>query len=146
MRSTLSWFLRHSGMPCTAEPLARALDRWRRTARARAAAHPRSAHDTRPVSIPDDVDDPSAEKALGIVELPLHVRWSHPLRTYDLDNERDRRRVYEQVLREGNDDDVRRFIDVDTLVADWEELVLPSRVRRAWSHWLNRRRGLDLAC
>lgn len=128
------------------EPLGRALERWRRAARLRAAAPPVSAHQTRPVAIPDDVDDPSIEKASGVVELPLHVRWSYPRRTYDLDEPRQLRRVYEQVLREGNDDDVRRFIDVDTLVANWDQLVLPPRVRRAWADWLARRRGLDLAC
>lgn len=61
-----------------AEPLVEALERWRRVARSRARERPVSAHETRPVSIPDDVDDPAIEKAKGIVELPLHVRWSTP--------------------------------------------------------------------
>lgn len=130
----------------TSAPLALVLDRWRRTARNRAASRPQSGHLTRPVAIPDDVDDPSIEKASGVVELPLHVRWSHPPRSYDLGDPRQRRLVYEQVLSEGLDDDVRRFIDVDMLVADWNELVLPPRVRRAWADWMYRRRALDLAC
>lgn len=126
-------------------PLIGELDRWRCAARIR-AERPISAHLTRPVAIPDDVDDPSFEKESGTVELPLHVRWSHPPRSYDLDDPRQRRLVYEQVLSEGLDDDVRRFVDVDTLVADWDELVLPARVRRAWADWLLRRRHLVLAC
>lgn len=65
---------------------------------------------------------------------------------YDLDDRADRRRVYEQVLREGDDDDVRRFVDVDQLLELWDELTLPSRVRREWAEWFRRHRGIDLAC
>ena len=130
----------------TTEPLTRALDRWRRTARTRAAARPLPTYMTRPVSIPDDIDDRSVEKATGVVELPLRVRWSGPSRTYDLDDPRQLRRVYEQVLREGTDDDVRYFVDLDTLIENWSELVLPQPIRRAWADWLRRRRGLELAC
>jgi hypothetical protein len=54
--------------------------------------------------------------------------------------------VYEQVLREGNDDDVRRFIRVDDLVDLWDELVLPRHVRNAWAEWLERHRGLAVSC
>lgn len=129
----------------TAEPLQGTLDRWRRAARVRASTRPRSAHETRPVFIPDDVDDPGVEKATGVVELPLHVRW-HPRRTYDLRDRRKMLRVYEQVLREGTDEDVRKYIDVDTLIREWDRLVLPPRVRRAWSDWLRERRGIELAC
>ncbi len=103
--------------------------------------------DARPVAVPDDVDDPRHPKATGRVRLPVTVDWSGdgPL-TYDLDRVPDRRRVYEQVLREGGDDDVRRYIDVEVLLADWEDLVLPPRVRRAWADWFRRHRGADLAC
>lgn len=99
----------------------------------------------RPVSIPDDVDDPKVVKARGEVELPLRVRWSGPPKTYDLTDQSDRARVYEQVLREGTDEDVRRFIEIDELVALWDDLVLPRHVRQAWAEWL-RGRGLDVAC
>lgn len=101
--------------------------------------------DARPIAVPDDVDDARHVKAAGRVQLPAAVDWSgdRPL-TYDLDDVRERRRVYEQVLREGSDDDVRRFIDVEVLRADWDVLVLPPRVRRAWAEWFRRRRGIDL--
>jgi hypothetical protein len=79
----------------------------------------------RPVAIPEDVDDPSVLKASGVVELPFHVRWGDPSITYDLGQRADRNRVYEQVLREGTEDDVRFYIDVDELVALFDELVLP---------------------
>lgn len=128
------------------EPLERTLDRWQRLARLRARVGPLAAHDTRPVAIPDDVDDPSVAKAAGVVELPPHVRWSHPRRSYDLNDPRQLRRVYEQVLREGTEEDVARYVDVDTLIAEWDSLVLPARVRRAWAQRLRERRGVELAC
>ncbi len=33
---------------------------------------------TRPVAVPEDLNDPSLAKASGHVELPFHVRWSGP--------------------------------------------------------------------
>jgi hypothetical protein len=44
--------------------------------------------------------------------------------------------VYEQVMTEGTDDDVRAFIDVGEMTALWDDLVLPRQVRRAWAEWL----------
>ncbi len=49
-------------------------------------------------------------------------------------------------MTEGADDDVRAFIDVDEVVALWDELVLPRHVRRTWAAWLHQRRGLTLPC
>lgn len=80
-------------------------------------------------AVPDDVDDPRHAKASGIVVLPLHIDWHGEPRRYDLDDPQQRARVYEQVLREGNDDDIRHFIDVDRLQALWTRLWLPRRVR-----------------
>jgi len=102
--------------------------------------------DPRPVAVPDDVDDPRREKASGVVLLPSNVRWSGPQKTYDLDDPIDLARVYEQILREGTDDDVRDFIDVDVLEKLWETIVVPARVRVAWADWFRRHRGVDLAC
>jgi hypothetical protein len=94
----------------------------------------------RPVAVPDDLDDRSLPKASGRVELPLHVRWSGPVVTYDLDDRSDRARVYEQVLREGTEDDVRFYVDADRLLDLWDELVLPPSVRQAWAGWIESRR------
>jgi hypothetical protein len=41
--------------------------------------------------------------------------WSDPPVTYDLDNRADLARVYEQVLREGTESDVRFYVDGDRL-------------------------------
>jgi hypothetical protein len=54
--------------------------------------------------------------------------------------------VYEQVLREGNDDDVRYFIDVDQLQDLWSRMWLPPRVCQAWAEWYRRHRGVSLSC
>jgi hypothetical protein len=97
-------------------------------------------------AVPDDVEASDVEKVVGVVELPLHIRWSGPPRIFDMADRRDRARVYEQVLREGNDDDVRRFIRVDDLIDLWDELVLPRHVRRSWADWLKRHRGVSVSC
>jgi hypothetical protein len=94
----------------------------------------------RPMAVPEDLDDPTMSKASGEVELPLHIRWSGPPITYDLNDRADRARVYEQVLREGTEDDVRYYVDADQLRELFEELVLPPPVRRAWADWLERHR------
>jgi hypothetical protein len=95
----------------------------------------------RPVAVPADFDDLSIARASGRVELPLHIRWSGPTLVYDLADQADRVRVYEQVLREGTEDDVRFFVRPDELVALWDELVLPPAVRSAWAPWLARHRA-----
>lgn len=97
-------------------------------------------------AVPGDLDTTEVEKPTGVVELPLHIRWSGPPRSYDLGVRRERARVYEQVLREGNEDDVRRFIRTDELIDLWDELVLPRNVRRAWADWLQRHRRVALSC
>ena len=92
----------------------------------------------RPVAVPAGLDDPSLTKAHGVVELPSHIRWSGPPIAYDLNDRADRIRVYEQVLREGREEDVRFYVDADELRDVFDELVLPPPVRRAWEAWLRR--------
>src|SRR3954465_5424648 len=94
----------------------------------------------RPVAVAEDLDDPTLPKARGRVELPLHIRWSGPPITYDLDDRADRARVYEQGLREGTDDDVRYYVGGEQLRGLWDELVLPAPVRQAWDGWFRRHR------
>ena len=101
---------------------------------------------TRPVAIPDGIDDPGLRKATGVVKLPSWVRWSGPPRSYDLRDRRDRALVYEQVLTEGTEDDVRYFVALADVVDLWDEMVLPDYVRAAWATWLEARRGIVMAC
>jgi hypothetical protein len=90
-----------------------------------------------------NLDGPSCAKASGRVQLPLHIRWSGTPVTYDLDDPVDRARVYEQVLREGTEDDV--YVDASCLLELWDELVLPPAVRQAWASWIEERRAASLA-
>jgi hypothetical protein len=92
----------------------------------------------RPVAVPDDLG--SSMKASGRIELPLSIRWSGPPLTYDLDDRADRARVYEQVLREGTESDVRFYIEAEQLLELWDELVLPPTVREAWAPRIERLR------
>lgn len=94
----------------------------------------------RPVSVPEHLDDPALGRASGRVELPLHIRWSGPPLIYDLDDRADRARVYEQVLREGTEDDVCFYVEMEKLADLFDELVLPPPVHRAWAERLRRRR------
>jgi hypothetical protein len=100
----------------------------------------------RPVAVPEDIDKVQVPHGHGVVQLPFHIRWSGPPITYDLEKRGDRARVYEQVLREGTDDDVRAYVDIDDLLDLWDELVLPPNVRRAWAGWFWRHRGVELEC
>jgi len=92
----------------------------------------------RPVAVPEALEGGSP-KAKGQVELPLHIRWSGPTVTYDLAVRGDRARVYEQVLREGSEDDVHYYIDAHGLRELFDELVLPPAVHRAWATGLRGR-------
>lgn len=102
--------------------------------------------DARPLALPGDVDDPAIEKATGGVELPHHIQWSEPKRAYNLSNRVDRGFVYELVLQEGTDQDVRYYIDLDELIKLWGDLYLPHRVRRAWAALVMEKRGIRLPC
>jgi len=71
-------------------------------------------------------------KAQGKVELPVHAWWSEPKRVFDLCKPGDRMRVYELVLTEGDEDDVRLYIRFNVLCSSWQQLFLPRHVREAW--------------
>lgn len=99
----------------------------------------------RPFALPERLDDLDGPKPDGVVRLPPHLGWSQD-RTFDLARRPDRRRLYEQVLREGTLDDLRHYLDVDQLVELWDELFLPAAIRRAWARLLDEQRGLHLEC
>lgn len=97
------------------------------------------------VAVPEDLDVRGVSRASGIVILPFHIRWSDPVVAYDMGIRRDRIRVYEQVLREGTEVDVRHFIDPDELIKLFDELVLPPQVRRSWQEWFERHHEATLS-
>jgi transcriptional regulator with XRE-family HTH domain len=70
--------------------------------------------------------------ALAEVVLPLELNWSGSGRTYRLRDRRERSRLYEVVLREGQPADLERYLDGALLVDVWQDLVLPRALRAAW--------------
>lgn len=71
--------------------------------------------------------------ALATVVLPLHLNWSVPGRSYDLRERRQRARLYEIALREGDPQELLSYVDGALLVDLWADLVVPRAVRQAWS-------------
>jgi hypothetical protein len=94
---------------------------------------------SRPVAIPNDFDSADDVKASGIVALPNRIRWSEPDLKFDLNVTADRLRVYEIVLAEGTESDVRRFVRFDELLLAWKDIYLPAYVRKAWQDWFAER-------
>jgi hypothetical protein len=87
---------------------------------------------SRPAAAPLHFDENQNSKAEGLVQLPIHIWWSEPRRTFDLDEVRDRKRVNELVLCEGDEGDVLHFVQFEELKVLWGELFLPRHVRGAW--------------
>lgn len=87
----------------------------------------------KPTWIPDRLPRLDVARALATVELPLHLNWSAPGRTFDLKSRADRARVYEIVLQEGTPADILSYVDGALLVDLWEDLVLPRSVRSTWA-------------
>ncbi len=92
----------------------------------------------RPLVVPSSLDELDGPTERGVVTLPTHLAWSGH-RTYDLDDDHERRRVYEIVLREGDRHDQLRFIDVDHLTNDFPLLFLPEAIEVAWRILLDQR-------
>ena len=83
------------------------------------------------------------ERAFARLTLPIHLSWSGPRTEVSLAVRRARARVYEVVLREGDAHDLTSYIDGALLVDLWDDLVLPSEVRRAWQPLIDKARHDD---
>lgn len=87
--------------------------------------------DLRPYTVPDLLTE-LAGPTSGIVNLPLSLDWSQQ-RRYDLSIDKDRRRLYETVIREAMDvSELRRFLDAGLLLHLWPSLWLPVRAKSLW--------------
>ena len=72
----------------------------------------------------------------GVVCVPVTIDWG-PARTYDLDVDRDRRILYERVLREAaTTAEICDWVNGAALVQVWKQLWLPERLRRRWEETL----------
>ena len=68
----------------------------------------------------------------GTVTLPKRLDWG-PRPTYDLDDPVRVSSLYRTVLREAlSDEDLRGFLDGQTLVGLWSTIVIPQQLRSAW--------------
>jgi hypothetical protein len=101
---------------------------------------------TRPVAIPRDLGALLGPPLRDHVQLPHHVYWSGPPVTYDLGERAHRISVYEQLLCEGTDDDIRRYVRIADIVDLWNDLYLPIDVREAWSVQLREQLEMEPAC
>ncbi len=90
------------------------------------------------MEIPDDFGACQAAVRTGRVTLPNRIAWSGQ-GEYDLDDLDDRRRVYELVMTEGTEDDVRTYIDLDVLLVMWDTMWLAPHVREQWAERLRSR-------
>lgn len=86
----------------------------------------------RPVAIPEQLLSNADAQTSGVVFLPLHIWWSDPPRSFDLDDRSQLVRAYGLVLAEGTEADVLRFIDPTVLLSIWSELLIPRYVQDAW--------------
>lgn len=89
----------------------------------------------RDVELPRSLDELRGPTS-GVVRLPLRIHWSGPDPQgveWDTGSADDRRWLYEIVLREGDLDDVRRWVNGRSLVDRWDDLHLPPWLRRAWA-------------
>lgn len=85
-----------------------------------------------PFVVPDRLWRLDTATALAAVTLPQHLHWSGPSRPFNLRDRRDRARVYEIVLREGEPADLLAYLDGALLVDLWDDLVIPRAVCGAW--------------
>lgn len=86
---------------------------------------------TRPFFLPDTTESFRGRET-GTVTLPLHLDWSRS-NTYLLDDSRRVVTLYGTVIRESAcEDDLYEYLNWGVLVREWENLRLPSYIRRAW--------------
>ncbi|WUH90402.1 hypothetical protein OG900_10010 [Streptomyces sp. NBC_00433] len=87
--------------------------------------------DRRPYDVPGSLSELTGP-ASGHVTLPTALDWSQQ-RHYDLSLDKDRRRLYETVIREACDPaDLRRFLNAGLLHDLWPHLWLPARPKAVW--------------
>lgn len=87
--------------------------------------------DVKPFDVPADLDELRGPVGT-MVEVLLWVIWSPNPRAMDLANPAVERMVYGAAVVEGTVEIQRSLLNSDRLVALWDDLVLPQRVRTGW--------------
>jgi len=85
---------------------------------------------TRPVYVVESLEQLEGP-ITGEIVLPTHLDWT-PLNHYDLQNERELRRLYSTVLTEAKTEEIVSLVNKDKLLKLWTSMRLPRRVRYAW--------------
>ncbi|OUC96586.1 hypothetical protein [Streptosporangium minutum] len=68
----------------------------------------------------------------GVVRLPVRLDWSEQ-RVYDLSDDSHVGLMYERVIREASHlDDLRAYLNRETLIRLWPHLYLPAQARKTW--------------
>lgn len=82
--------------------------------------------------IPDRLWRLATEATFADVVLPIELNWSAPGRPFRIRDRRERARLYEVLLREGEPAHIERWVDGALLVDGWDDMVLPRALRQAW--------------
>jgi hypothetical protein len=86
---------------------------------------------TRPIAVPDRLDDLRGP-ASGVIQLPTRLDWI-PRAYYDLSRTSSLLSLYETVLRSAvRVDDVATILNRERLVAVWTQLRISTRIRAIW--------------
>jgi transcriptional regulator with XRE-family HTH domain len=91
--------------------------------------------------IPDRLWRLPVETTFADVELPIELNWTTPGRIFRTRDRRERARLYEILLREGDPNHIEGWVDGALLVDGWNELVLPRALRQAWQPVLDAERS-----
>ena len=86
----------------------------------------------------------ASRTALATVRLPLMLNCSQPGRVFALADRRDRARVYEIALNEGQPSDIQRYVDGVLIVDLWPDLTLRGPVRAAWAPLIDHALGAEV--
>ena len=76
----------------------------------------------------------------GIVELPFRLYWSDGNNRFDLTKRSRLLSLYQTVLAEGSEEDVRTFLNRRVLLDRWDDLWLSPAVHEAWDGWIEEQR------
>ena len=86
----------------------------------------------KPFHVPDSLPSLPLGQAIRIVELPNRLAWSGQERVRNLADRSDRRFVYKQVIEEGTEEDILKYIDGRFLVDLWDELLIAPVIQELW--------------
>ncbi|ANP26692.1 hypothetical protein DAD186_01330 [Dermabacter vaginalis] len=88
--------------------------------------------DVKPFEVADSLEELRGPSE-GLLTPPVDVHWSGLRTTFDVSNERQRRRLYQAVLSNGRQEHLTAFLNRDLLLHDWPTLTLDTRIVDSWA-------------